>query len=119
MEFIEYLTKGLLSRAKELLDGYGELPVAESLSGMENAVRELTSQLGQAVLGEWLTKQDGKYPADSVRCECGQQARYERRREAMTLTLQGRVSYRRAYYRCECGRGCCPLDERLGIEADR
>ena len=41
MEFIEYLEKGLLSRARELLASYGELPKAESLSAMENAVREL------------------------------------------------------------------------------
>ena len=34
----------------------------------------------------------------------------------MSLTLHGRVSYRRAYYRCGGGRGCCPLDERLGIQ---
>jgi hypothetical protein len=115
MEFIEYLQKGLLSGALELMSSYGELPQAESLSAMERAVRAMTSQLGQVVLGEWLTKQDAKYPADNVACSCGEQAHYERRREAMTITLQGRVSYRRAYYRCGCGRGCCPLDERLGI----
>lgn len=116
MEFIEYLEKGLLSRVGELIEGYGELPRAESLSGMENAVRAITSRLGQAVLGAWLTGQEAQYPADTVACECGQQAQYERRREALTITLHGRVSYRRAYYRCACGRGCCRLDERLGIE---
>ena len=116
MEFIEELQKKLLSAANELMNSYEELPQAKSLSEMESAVREMTSALGQAVLGEWLSKQDAKYPADTVGCSCGAQAHYERRREAMTLTLQGRVSYRRAYYRCECGQGCCPLDERLGIE---
>lgn len=116
MEFIEYLKKGLLSQARELMASYGQLPEAESLSAMESMVRDMTSQIGQVVLGEWLTKQDPKYPADRVACPCGEQAHYERRREAMTLTLQGRVSYRRAYYRCECGQGCCPLDKRLGIE---
>src|SRR5437016_2153150 len=116
MEFIEYLGKGLLAAANELMSKYGELPEAESLSAMESAVREMTSVLGQAVLGEWLTGQDAKYPADSVACSCGGQAHYERRREAMTITLHGRVRYGRAYYRCACGQGCCPLDERLGIE---
>lgn len=95
---------------------YGELPEAASVSAMESAVREMTSVLGQAVPGEWLTQQDAKYPADTIGCPCGEEAHYERRREAMTITLQGRVSYRRAYYRCGCGRGCCPLDERLGIQ---
>lgn len=115
MEFIENVQKGLMSSATELMKSYGEVPRAESLSGMESAVREMSNALGQAVLGEWLTKQDAKYPADSVECACGGQAHYERRREAKTLTLHGRVSYRRAYYRCGCGRGCCPLDEQLGI----
>jgi Uncharacterised protein family (UPF0236) len=95
---------------------YPELPQAESLSAMESAVREMMSQLGQVVLGEWLTKQDPKYPAEGVACRCGKVAHYERRREAITLTLQGRVSYRRAYYGCECGQGCCPLDDALGIQ---
>src|SRR5450631_1469777 len=108
MEFIEYLQKGLLASAVELMQRYPELPQAESLSAMESAVREMTGQLGKVVLGEWLTKQDPKYPAASVVCSCGEMAHYERRREAVTITLQGRVSYRRAYYRCECGQGCCP-----------
>lgn len=116
MEFIEYLQKGLLATAIELMKGYPELPQAESLSAMENAVRELTSQLGQVVLGEWLTQQEPKYPAEKVGCSCGGSAHYERRREAMSITLQGRVSYRRAYYRCKCGQGCYPLDEALGIQ---
>lgn len=116
MEFIEYLQNGLISRARELIERYGEVPGADSLSAMENAVRGLTSQLGQAVMSEWLSQQDGKYPAERVACACGAEAHYERRREAMTITLHGRVSYRRAYYRCPCGRGCCPLDERLGIK---
>jgi hypothetical protein len=115
MEFIEELQKRLLSAAQEIMSSYGELPEAESLSAMESAVREMTSALGQAVLGEWLTGQDTKYPADTIACGCGGEAHYERRREAMTITLQGRVSYRRAYYRCGCGQGCCPLDKRLGI----
>lgn len=81
---------------------------------MESAVLGMTSVLGQTGLGEWLSKQEGKDPADRVACECGGQAHDERRREAVSLTLLGRVSYERAYYRCGCGRGCCPVDERLG-----
>ena len=35
----------------------------------------------------------------------------------MTITVQGRVYYRRSYYVCpHCGRGHYPLDERLGIQ---
>ncbi len=89
MEFIEELEKRLILAGHEFMSSYGELPQAESLSVMESAVREMTGALGQAVLGEWLTGQEAKYPADSVECACGGQAHYERGREA--------VSYRRAY----------------------
>jgi len=116
MEFIEELEKRLIVAGHEFMSSYGELPQAESSSAMESAVREMMGALGQAVLGEWLTGQDAKYPADSIECPCGGQAHYERRREALSMTLQGRVRYRRAYYRCACGQGSCPLDERLGIE---
>lgn len=110
------MPNGLLSRARDLISGYGEGLAAESVRAMESAVRELTSQVGQVVLSEGLSRQEGKYPADSVAGECGGQASYERRWEAMTLTMHGRVSYRRAYYRCGCGQGHYPLDERLGIQ---
>src|SRR5262249_6893745 len=34
------------------------------------------------------------------------------------LTLLGAVRFRRHYYHCRhCGRGCCPLDEALGLGA--
>lgn len=85
---------------------------------MENAVRDLTSQLGQVVLGAWLTHQDPKYPVERVTCSCGAPACYERRREAMTITRQGRVRYRRAYDVGEaCPSGQSPLDQKLSIQA--
>ncbi len=115
MEFSEYMEKGLLSSVKELIKAYPGVPGVKSLSAMEGAVQAVTMAVGQAILGEWLTSQDEKYPSEKVGCECGGQAHYERRREAMTITTQGRVSYRRAYYRCSCGQGRCPLDEALGI----
>lgn len=39
-----------------------------------------------------------------------------RQREAVSIPLYGKVSYRRAYYLCQCRPGHRPLDERLGIE---
>lgn len=115
MEFTTYVQAGLLSALNALIADYRGTVEAESLSQMELQVQALSQAVGQATLTGWLGRQAPKYAADSVRCACGGEAHFERRREAVTLTLQGRVTYRRAYYRCACGRGCCPLDERLGI----
>ena len=115
MEFITYLQTGLLSAVETLLANYAGAVEAESLSQMEVQVQEMSRAVGQAALTDWLGRQAPKYPADSVPCACGGEAHFERQREAMTITLQGRVTYRRAYYRCACGQGQCPLDARLGL----
>jgi hypothetical protein len=68
-------------------------------------------------MGQWLAAQDEKYPAAQDECACGSQANYVRRREGVSLTLVGRVKYRRAYYVCPaCHEGHYLLDQRLGIE---
>ena len=47
---------------------------------------------------------------------CGGQSQYIRRRTGMSMTLQGRVYYRRCYYLCpSCQRGFYPLDQELGV----
>ena len=83
---------------------------------MEQAVQGVLHQVGCCVVKEWLEGQEQKYPAETVACACGKQAKYVRQRAAVSITLHGKISYRRAYYLCGCGQGQCPLDERLGIE---
>lgn len=116
MEFITAIEAQLVAAAQAAIKAYAGEGEALSLEAMEQAVQDLLRTVGRTVLAGWLERQAGKYPADTVACGCGGQARYERRREAVTITLQGRVRYRRPYYRCVCGRGCYPLDERLGIK---
>jgi len=102
----------------EIMRGYAGQVTAESLSEMEVRVKGMTHVVGQAVMKQWLEAQDAKYPARQQACECGGQAEYERRREGMVITLQGRVYYRRAYYLCgACQHGYYPLDRRLGVQA--
>jgi hypothetical protein len=115
MEFNTYLADGLMAAAKALVEGYGGERVGVSLAAMESMVQGVVQQVGNSLLSSWLNVQEGKYPADEVKCSGGGMAKYVRQREAVTITLQGRVSYRRAYYGCECGQGCSPLDDRLGI----
>ena len=115
MEFITALQEQLVGMAQAAVSGFEGKVEAISLSAMEQAVQGVLQAVGQTVLSSWLERQEARYPPDTVACDCGQAARYERRRQAVTLTLQGRVTYRRAYYRCRCGCGRCPLDDRLGI----
>jgi hypothetical protein len=90
---------------------------AASLSAMEVSVKQMVHEVGNAVLRQWMEAQDGKYPADSQAWACGQTAGYVRRWEGVSLTLLGRVSYRRAPYVCRhCHTGQYPLDRRLGIQ---
>jgi hypothetical protein len=116
MDFITYMQAQLLAAVETAAKNYDGEVSAESLSAMEVAVKGLSQAVGQASLTEWLNKQDPKYAADSVPCECGKVAHYVRRREGVTLTLLGRVHYQRAYYVCECGQGVCPVDKRLAIQ---
>lgn len=90
---------------------------ATSLSEMETSVKQMTHELGNAILQEWLEAQEQKYPDDEKPCpDCGGQSKYVRRRKGMCITLQGRVYYRRCYYLCAgCGQGFYPLDQELGI----
>jgi hypothetical protein len=49
---------------------------------------------------------------------CRDDARCKGFRHRDALTLLGAVRFRRHYYHCRhCGRGCCPLDETLGLGA--
>lgn len=115
MEFIARLKAVLIASIGEVVQS-GEV-AAESLSQMEVAVKQMVHEVGNEVLRQWVEAQENHYPADEVACACGAKAAYIRRRDGVSLTLLGRVQYRRTYYVCEhCHRGQYPLDTRLGIQ---
>lgn len=117
MEFITFLQEKLSAYLPEIIAAYeGEMRAA-SLSEMEQGLKAVFQGVGGEALEHWLARQTPQYPEDEVRCpDCGAQAQYVRWRGAMSITLLGRVRYRRPYYECpECHRGHCPLDEALGM----
>jgi hypothetical protein len=117
MDFITYVEQAMREALPAIIEGYQGEVKASDLSEMEKSIRQLGQAVGNDLMKQWLEAQEGGYPADERPCACGGQARYVRRREGMSITLQGRVYYRRAYYLCAaCGRGQYPLDERLGIK---
>lgn len=117
MEFITFLQEQLSAYVPEVIAAYEGETQAASLSEMERSLKAALQAVGEVALEHWLAAQTPPYPADEVNCpHCGEAAHYVRWREALSITLLGRVTYRRPYYACPtCQRGHCPLDEALGI----
>lgn len=118
MEFNTKLVKESVAQIATLLSDL----VVTSLQGesdigigeIEQGMRCLLQEVGQAALGQVLEKSDPVAP--SMRCRCQQKASYRCRREGMVITVFGRVRYKRSYYICDhCQTGHKPLDTALKI----
>ncbi len=94
MEFITFLKEALVKQVEIVLNEVGTNCKAESLSAMEQGLQTMLHEVGLLALSGWLGKQEGQYPAASKACECGGQADYIRKREAVSITLHGKVRYR-------------------------
>ena len=117
MDFITYVQEELAEHLSKVIDRYPGEVTAESLSEMEVMVKQMTHQVGNEMMRQWLEAQAEQQAVDSRVCECGEKASYVRKRAGMVITLQGRVYYRRAYYLCPgCRQGHYPLDQRLAIQ---
>lgn len=88
----------------------------QSAVELEERVREVVHELGGLILQTLLQAMERRYPAREVPCGCGGRARFQYRRQAVLITLYGRIRYRRAYYCCpRCHHGHSPLDRQLGL----
>jgi len=93
-----------------------EMDEPDSLSEMEQVVRERLQEIGRRAFERTLNEENSETPAKTVPCQCGAEARYVRQRETTLHTVLGKVRCQRAYYVCEtCHQGTYPLDERLGL----
>lgn len=119
MDFITDLQQRLSEYSAEMLADYEGDVSAKSLSEMETSLKQMLHEVGNDILVQWLEAQEQKYPDDEKVCpHCGKEAGYVRHRRGMSITLQGQVYYRRAYYLCSsCHSGFYPLDKELGIKA--
>ncbi len=103
---------------EEMLGEYlaGQLAEPESLSEIEQTARKSLQEIGRGAVEKWLRAEAEKGEEKTIICQCGAEAGYVRQRKATLRTVLGRLSYQRSYYVCPaCGRGICPLDERLGL----
>ncbi|RPJ36264.1 MAG: ISKra4 family transposase, partial [Chloroflexi bacterium] len=88
----------------------------EPLMATEDGMRELLRQVGNRALGKYVSRQEAN-PEAAVACACGERAGRLAKRAAKVISVFGKIHYQRMYYLCRaCGRGQCPLDQRLGIE---
>jgi hypothetical protein len=94
-----------------------ELTTEYTLTDIERVTRRLVQEIGRKAIKAVVSTQEKPYPEPEVSCpQCGQTIPYVRQRTAQLRTLFGGLSVKRAYYLCgDCGRGCYPVDRRLGL----
>jgi hypothetical protein len=94
-----------------------ELATEYTLSDVEKTTRRLVQEIGRQAIAIVVNGEEKPHPAPEISCpSCDQAMPYVRQRPAHLRTLFGSMAVKRAYYLCaECRRGCCPLDERLGL----
>lgn len=85
------------------------------LEAVEMATRAASHQLGAKLLQGLLSRPAGL--ERTVRCDCGQQARFHQLRPKQVMTVLGPIAIERPYYVCpHCHRGCSPRDRELDVE---
>ena len=117
---MEFSTKLIDTMAKIMAEEMGKLmPTPEDIREVETEMRELLRKVGAEALSQYLERADEAEPLEKEKeCECLGKQKYLFRREAVILSVFGRVSYKRRYYVCSsCERGDCPLDRKMKIAA--
>lgn len=105
----------LIQEVESLL---GPEAVAElDFEALEVALRHRTLRLAARAMEQRLNADLSDQTSSSVRCSCGNQARYAGRRTKQIESILGPLRLERAYYHCSsCGHGFCPRDQHLGLE---
>ena len=113
-ETINRVAQELVEICKTMIEEQGQEQV--TIAGIENGMREILRELGNQMLGMFLSSLQAT-PESEIACPCGGKLKYQRMRSAKLISVFGRVTYERAYYAgCECKRGLSPLDKRFGLE---
>jgi len=117
---MEFSTQLIGTMAKIMAEEMGKLmPAPENIRTVETGMRELLREVGAEALSQYLERADEAEPLEKEKeCECQGKQVYLFRREAVILSVFGRVSYKRRYYVCSsCGKGHSPLDRKMKIAA--
>ena len=117
---MEFSTKVVEKMAAIMAEEMGNLLAEpQDIREVETGMRELLQKVGAEGLKRYLEHADEAEPLEKVKdCKCQGKQQYLFRREAVILSVFGRVSYKRRYYTCpRCGKGFCPLDKGLHLAA--
>ncbi len=117
---MEFSIKVVEKMAEIMAEEIGKLlPEAQDIREVETSMRKLLQRVGAEGLKQYLEHADKAEPQEKEKeCKCQGKQVYLFRREAVILSVFGRVSYKRRYYVCSsCGKGHSPLDEKMKIAA--
>jgi hypothetical protein len=117
---MEFSIKVVEKMAEIMAEEIGKLlPEPQDIREVETSMRKLLQRVGAEGLKQYLEQADKAEPQEKEKeCECQGKQEYLFRREAVILSVFGRVSYKRRYYVCSsCGKGHSPLDEKMKIAA--
>ena len=120
MEFSAKVMEKQAELLSEEMVGYStELGESGGVMAIEEEMRHVLQEVGAKGLGQVLSRQDErKERKRALGCQCGKQAEYQRTREAVVVSVFGRVHYWRRYYLCPaCHQGQAPLDQELHLSA--
>jgi hypothetical protein len=88
----------------------------EGIMGLETNLRMILKEIGGRALSQYLSRHNPEGEAGTVPCKCGGKAQFHSWREAVVLSVFGRVKYHRKYYLCsQCHQGQMPRDEQMGL----
>lgn len=88
----------------------------QGIMGLEMNLRKALKEIGAQALSQYLSRTTPEEERANIACQCGGKARFHSWREAVVLSVFGRVRYKRRYYVCpECHRGQMPRDEQMGL----
>lgn len=93
-----------------------EMAEGRTMTKIEQKTKLVLHEIGQQVVEQVLETTETTYPPATASCECGEEAKYIRRRQGTFHTSFGKVKAKRAYYLCQgCHQGHYPLDKALGL----
>ena len=91
---------------------------AQDFEAVEQAVGHQALAVAASAVARRLSGDHADHSGPTVACACGRRARYAGRRSKTFTTALGPLTLERAYYHCAaCGRGSCPRDRALGLQA--
>ncbi len=113
-DLVTSMTERMATLTRTLCTSIQEQP--HTLAEIEHQVVRLLKELGASLVAGLSMLAAPQQPPPRIPCACGQQALYQRQRQAQLTTLLGPLSISRAYYLCpNCGVGQHPLDAQLQV----